>query len=82
MLFFSQRNYMRRIPPGLAKVYPLHPNDAANYSTQNMQSRSKPLKPTFHLLLTQETHWAAPQTYGCSGFEKRLGKIIAAQDSL
>lgn len=47
MLFFSQRNYTCCILPGLAKVYPLHPNDAANYSTQNMQKPRQPIKPNF-----------------------------------
>lgn len=47
MLFFSQRNYMCCIPLGLAKVYPLHPTDAAKLLNPKYAKPQQRIKANF-----------------------------------
>lgn len=71
-MFLSQHNYTFYIPPGLAKVYPPHPNHTANYTTPKYAKPQRPnklnfpftsppgdpllLDPTRHILVV-ETIW-------------------------
>lgn len=69
-MFLSQHNYTFCIPPGLAKVYPPHPNHTANYTTPKYAKPQRPnklnfpftsplgdpllLDPTRHILVLEE----------------------------